>query len=856
MKTLTGLARGFARVGACALVLSPTALFAQTAAEPAENATDLPTVEVQASASKKKAAPKQTASPVSESSPLPEPVSVPPMGDIRPTGVGNPGPVVDYVAGNSTSATKSNTPLRETPQSVSVIGQEQMRDQGAQTVQEATRYVPGVFADPFGPDSRGDSTIIRGIAGTYFVDGLRATYGYSQSTVPIEPYALERVEVLRGPSSMLYGQAPTGGIINGVSKLPSEIPYREIVVEYGSFDFKQVKLDMTGKLTDDGKWLYRVVGVARDADTQVDFVENDRLMLAPSLTYRPTNDTSITVLGNFRDDHSGSTQQFYPAIGTLTPNVNGQRVSTSSFNGLPGDYYDTESQSVTAIVDHKFSNDLKLHHASRYSHVDNAYDSTYAAVLSPTRLTFINDTLVGAVQAFIDPTLPDGTPLLDGSNAPFFDAGQSQVARARTLAYQETEIFSTDTNLTGTFQTGGIAHKVTGGVDYMNFATDLTTAGVLVDNLLTPNSLTPIGQAYIPFLTGGALQPAFDIYNPTRGRSPFLLSFTDFFVSPDNVPLDARPHEEQTQTGIYIQDQIKLGRWTALLGLRHDWLVAEQAGAPDEREEATTGRAALMYSFNSGLTPYVSYSTSFTPLPGQPVGTHMFSDAFGETLRPASAIKGEQIEVGFKYQPRGLPFIINAALYELTDKNQLVQPDFLFDAVQGADVKARGFEIEAAGRLTREIKIIGSYSYTDATYDKYPELYAFASGISDYMEGKQVDGIPQHLASLWAIYSVQDGAFRGLSFGAGVRYVGSAESYGRDIQLVGGIPIPGAELHIKTPSYTLFDAMVSYETDDWRWQLTGQNLGDKLHITSCAVYRGDCFIGQARTITTSFTYKF
>lgn len=860
MKFPSCFGRAAARTGAFALFLTsaPTVILAQTAAEPAESTTDLPTVEVEAPAvPKKAAAPKQSATPAVTSTPAqsfePEPA---PPGDIRPTGVANPGPVVDYVATDSMSATKSDTPLRETPQSISVIGQEQMRDQGAQTIQESTRYVPGVFADPFGPDSRGDSTIIRGIAGTYFVDGLRTTYGYSQSTVPIEPYALERVEVLRGPSSMLYGQAPTGGIINGVSKLPSEIPYREIVVEYGSFDFKQVKLDMTGKLTDDGKWLYRVVGVARDADTQVDFVENDRLMLAPSLTYRPTNDTSITVLGNFRDDKSGSIQQFYPAVGTLTPNVNGQRVSPSSFNGVPGDYYDTESQSVTAIVDHKFSDALKLHHASRYSHVDNAYDSTYAAVLSPTRLNFINDTLVGAVQAFVNPALPDGTQLIDGSNAPFFDAGQSQVARARTIAFQETNVFSTDTNLTGTFQTGGIAHKVTGGVDYMNFATDLTTAGVVVDNLLTPSSLTATGLTYIPFLTGGALQPAFDIYNPTRGVSPFLLSFTDFFVSPDNVPLEARPHEEQTQTGIYIQDQIKIGPWTALLGLRHDWLVAEQAGSPDETEEATTGRAALMYSFGSGLTPYVSYSTSFTPLPGQPVGSHMFADAFGETLRPASAIKGEQIEVGFKYQPRGLPFIINAALYELTDKNQIVQPDFLFDGVQGADVKARGFEIEAAGRVTRELKIIGSYSYTDATYDKYPELYPFASGISDYMEGKPVDGIPQHLASLWAIYSVQEGTFKGLSFGAGVRYVGSAESYGREIQLVGGIPVPGQELHIKTPSYTLFDAMVAYETDDWRWQLTGQNLEDKFHVTSCAAYRGDCFIGQARTITTSFTYKF
>ena len=156
-----------------------------------------------------------------------------------PAGVTNGLPAVkDYVATDATTGTKTDTPLRETPQSISVVGKEQMRDQGVQNLQEAFRYVPGVVADPWGYDSRYDSTTIRGITGTFFVDGLRSTYGYGYTTSMIEPYSLERVEVLRGPASMLYGQTPTGGIINAISKLPSEIPYTEVGVEYGSFDFK------------------------------------------------------------------------------------------------------------------------------------------------------------------------------------------------------------------------------------------------------------------------------------------------------------------------------------------------------------------------------------------------------------------------------------------------------------------------------------------------------------------------------------------------------------------------------------------------------------------------------------------
>ena len=836
MDILRRPARVSARLAACALAATagPLAAFGQTAAQPAGAATELPTVEVQATPTKaKKSAKKKNVDVFATPGPAVEPT---PRGDIRPTGVSNPSPVVDYVAGDSTSATKTDTPLKETPQSISVVGQEQMRDQGVQNLQEALRYMPGVVADSFGYDSRYDNTIIRGIAATHYVDGLRTTYGYGSSTAMIEPYALERAEVLRGPSSMLYGQTPTGGIINAVSKLPSDIAYREIGVEYGSFDFKQVKLDMTGPLTQDGKWLYRVVGLARDADTQVNFVENDRLMLAPSLTYRPTNDTSITVLGQFRDDHSGSTQQFLPMAGSLTPNVNGQRVRRSTFVGEPSDYYDTESQSVTAIIDHKFSDDLKLRHVSRYAHTETGYDSSYAAPLSPLRFSVLNMI----------------APIFDGSNAPFLDAAQTTVARSRTVQFTDADVFNSDTNLSGTFSTGGIHHKLTGGFDYMRFNANVATSGPLVDNLSPLFGQTP-----------------FNIYNPVYGQTINLLSPAlalsgnpNYLISPSAIPLDHRPEETQTQTGLYIQDQLRWGPWLAVLGVRQDWLTIEEAGAPDETETATTWRAALMYEFSSGLTPYVSYSTSFSPLPGQPVGTHMFTDLMGGTLRPAGPIEGEQVEVGFKYQPTGAPFMVNASLYELTDKNQIVQPDFLFDGVQGADVKVRGFEIEAIGKVTENLKVIGSYSYTDATFDKYPELFPFPleAGFANIMKGKRVDGVPRHLASLWAIYSVDAGLFNGLSFGGGVRYVGASESNGVDIDLVnmGGfsIPVAGPEVKVTTPSFTLFDAMVAYETDDWRWQVTGQNLADKYHVVSCAVYRGDCGVGQGRTIITGFTYKF
>lgn len=757
-------------------------------------------------------------------------------GDQTNSAAGAFGRIKDYVAEGSGFGTKTGTPLKETPQSISVVGKEQIRDQGAQSVQEAIRYVPGVLADGFGYDSRGDYSIIRGVPAAYYIDGLRTSYGYYVNTSAIEPYSLDRVEVLRGPSSMLYGQAPTGGIINGSSKLPVSVPYNEIGVDYGSFDFKQLRFDSTGPMTSDGKWLYRITGLARDADTYVDYVENDRLMIQPSLTYRPTSDTSITLLGNIRRDRSGSSQQFLPQIGTLTPNINGQIIPRNTFIGEPDDYYNTDQQSASIYIDHRFNEDLKLHHASRYTNTDNGYKSTYAAILTPARLAFLNAQLPGFLNAAL--------------TGPYLDANQTEIARAVLLQETNTGVFNTDTNLVGTFSTGAVHHKLMGGIDYMRFSSDLSTAPLAVDNLLSTTGATPFA-AFVLGLNGCGLQSTFNVYAPAYGQTDCLLSFgTNPFIKANQNQMIDRPLEVQSQVGLYVQDQMRAGPWIAVLGLRQDWLNIASEGSPDENDKATTGRAALMYEFAGGLTPYVSYSTSFNPLPGQPVGDNIFTPLLD--LRPATPITGEQIEVGIKYQPNGLPIMINASIYDLSEQNQIVQPDVLFQGVQGADIAVRGFEIEATGAVTPELKVIAAYSYTEGKWEKYPEFFGPPLGVSQFMVGKPIDGMPKHLASLWGVYTFRDGDLKGFSFGGGVRFVGASESFGLDISQVPAI----APIYVKTPSYTLFDAMVAYETPDWRWQFTAQNLEDEYYVTSCTAFRGDCGVGQARTLLTGFTYKF
>jgi iron complex outermembrane receptor protein len=738
---------------------------AQQAAEPAAPV-ELPQLDVEATKAKKAAAKKQVkskAAPQTVAAPQPAPAE-------EPTGPGNAnasdktayGPVKDYLPKSTATGMKTDTPLKEIPQSVTVVGAEQIRDMGAQTLQEALQYVPGVVADGYGLDSRSDGPFIRGTEAAEYLDGLRRTSSYYSFNYRVDPYFMERIEVLRGPASVLYGQAPVGGIINSVSKRPQDERGGEITVEYGTFDFKQVKFDTTGLVTSDGKWSYRLTGLARDADTQVDFVEDDRYAIQPTITFRPDSDTSITVIGHFQKDNTGSTQQFLPHIGTIFPNVNGRRIPQDRFVGEPGDHYDTDVASGTLIAEHRFNSVFKLSHVSRYADIHNDYDSTYA-----------------------------NTSYITGTE-------EEEMYRTRWKAITDTQIFNQDTNLEAKFSTGILSHKVLGGVDYMNFKGSQGSNFAEDDN-------------------------PFNVYDPRYGQAKWKGTDCDG-VDRDGTPgvgylpnLEICSFADQTvaQTGLYVQDQMRLGNWIAVLGARRDWIENEAEGSDKQNDEAMSYRAGLMYEFASGFTPYVSYGESFVPV----LGTDIDGNAFDPQ-------KGRMYEVGFKYQPSGANFAINSAIYDLSENNRLeYYPGY---AVQTGAVAIKGFEIELTGKVTENLKIVGGYSYTDAQYDGGENV------------GNQIESVPKHLASMWGVWEFDQPYLKGWSVGAGVRYIGASWDSLNVIEV---------------PDVTLVDAMVAYETKDWRWSINAKNLEDKEYITTC-LSRGDCFLGTARTIITGLTYKF
>lgn len=369
------------------------------------------------------------------------------------------GGVDGIVARRTATGSKTDTPILEVPQSISVVTADQLKMTGAQSVSEALRYTPGVDAEAYGFDARFNHFTVRGFQFDkfQFVDGMRFAAG-SYAIPRIEPYGLERVEVLRGPSSGLYGQNVPGGMVNLVSKRPTEETIREVELGTGYPARIQGAFDFSGAANPDKTMLYRFVGAGNFGDTQVDHTTDQRLYLAPSLTFKPDEDTTFTVLAHMQKDNvEGWSGTFLPMQGTLLPNPNGQ-IPTSAFVGEPGyDHYRRDQFAIGYEFEHRFSEALKLRSSARYADVDVDAPNIY----------------------------PDG-----------FDADMRTLKRTAMLFRDHVRNFTADNNLTARFDLGPTQHTLIGGFDYQWL-----------------RDRDRFDMAFLP-------TPPLDIFNPVYGSGP------------------------------------------------------------------------------------------------------------------------------------------------------------------------------------------------------------------------------------------------------------------------------------------------------------------------------------------------
>ncbi len=260
-----------------------------------------------------------------------------------------------------------------------MITADQVKDQASPTIQEVLRYSAGVRAEPYGIDNRGDYPVLRGGSeGATLLNGLRLPLSGYWGTVRNEPYAFERIEVLRGPSSLIAGQNGPGGVFNLVSKRPQAEVQREVGLQFGSFDHKQLNADLTGPLNADGSVLYRLVALAKDSGTQVDHAFDKRSYLAPTLAWRPDAATSFTLFTEYQKDRSGNLNAFFPYQGTILPSPNGP-IPISTFIGEPDwDTYGGERWRIGWQFERKLGSDWTLRHSLRHDRVDGKMRTMYA----------------------------------------------------------------------------------------------------------------------------------------------------------------------------------------------------------------------------------------------------------------------------------------------------------------------------------------------------------------------------------------------------------------------------------------------------------------------------------------------
>ena len=463
------------------------------------------------------------------------------------------GPDFGYKAEKSLTASKTSTPLAETPRSVSVVTRKRIEDQKSQTLTDILGYVPGIFAPPFavGDGLAGDYFFIRGFNATDYGygllrDGLRVQGNRYDTTS--EPYGLERVEVFRGPTSILYGENAPGGLVNLVSKRPTATPQGEAQFSYGSYNRRQLGVDVSGPLSDSGNLLGRLVLLGRNADTAVDHVQDDRIYVAPSLTLNIDDHSSLVLLASYQKDRT-RIELGLPAAGTLLPNPNG-KLDRDALVGHPDwDDFDRSVWTLGYEYTHRFNDDWQFRQNSRY------------------------------MQSRIQRN--EVWPSSSLSSADYSSTVGTNLARDR---YNKSMTYSLDNQLEGNFATGALQHTLLLGLGF-----DRTSF----------NQNQDVG-----------IIPLIDYYNPVWG----VVGEPTISAAQSNTLVEQKMTGVYSQLQSKYENWIFLlgGRFDSVDNEYRNKL-APGAGL-DYSDHKGTWQGGVMYQFGSGLSPYLSYSTAFVPV--------------------------------------------------------------------------------------------------------------------------------------------------------------------------------------------------------------------------------------------------
>ncbi|NBF12808.1 TonB-dependent siderophore receptor [Pseudomonas sp. Fl4BN1] len=559
---------------------------------------------------------------------------------------------VGYLASRSNTATKTDTAIHEVPQSISVVTREQLDTQNVQNLSEALRYTTGVNSEPFGADNRNDYIYIRGFDQSndgLFLDGLNLL-NRNYAMWRVDPYSLEQVDVIRGPSSVLFGQSSPGGLVNQVSKRPAADMRQEVKLQYGSYDRKIAAIDVGGKLDEQGQWLGRLTAQVKDGSTQIDHVDESSWFIAPSLTWNIDDDTSLTLLAQTQRERYGSVFQYLPYYGTVKSNPLG-RYQDSLFAGEPDfDHFNRDQDSVGYQFEHRFDDTWSARQNFRYRHLKLDYETVYGLGYS----------------AYPYPSKPSD----------YAEGFRGALTSATTLTG-----WALDNQVQADFNTGALEHKVLLGGDLQYTTYDIFNQG------------SPNGDPN-----------AFNYFTPNYGWVPSDLQTTNEVVSKVRQ-LGAYVQDQMK----YEHWAFTLGGrvdW-ARINQNNDggsgvYAAGNPAGNSQRSDRKPTWRAGVVYLADNGLAPYYSYSESFVP-----------TVALTSKIMQPSTGKQHEVGLKYQPPGSNSSVTLSAfdlrkQNVPTTDPND---PSGV-NQIQIGEVRSRGIELEGIAGLSEELNLIANFAYT------------------------------------------------------------------------------------------------------------------------------------------------
>ncbi|CAK1840268.1 TonB-dependent siderophore receptor [Vibrio crassostreae] len=666
------------------------------------------------------------------------------------------------------TATKSALEPEETPQGITVIDEEQLEQRGVKSLNQALRYAPGVVTEQKGASvTMYDTFSIRGFSNNQsYYDGLVLPFLTGWNLQPqIDPIAIQQVEVFKGPTSVLYGAMPPGGMVNMIAKTPQEDGATKVGVSTGSRNLMEASIDTTGQLGDSG-FSYRLVALARKQDSQVDHAEEERYVIAPSLDWQVSDRTLINFNLYYQNDPSMGTNSAMPleVLKASDPSVSMGDKSWSTF--------EREVLMLGYKINHQINDNWTFLQNARYTDASLYQENTYHTATN-------------------------------------FNSATGSLIRNAYSTDEDSQSFILDNQVSGRLEISGLEHNLLFGVDYLKLA----------------------GDSLYKEFTANAGFYGFDAYNPNN-------DLLDKSQLQENY---RESHDITTeQLGLYFQDQVRYDALVLLAGGRYDMFKAsddKNSSYPtyDGKEEADHNqfsyRVGALYELDNGISPFVSYATSFEPAAG--------TDINGNSLKPQL---GEQVELGIKYLSPDMSQQVTASYFHITKKDSIAaepsDPTYR-SKIQLGEVRSQGVEVEGRWFVTEDWDVNASYTYVDmeVTEDANPDL-----------EGTTPIYVPTHAANLWSNYYVYGGALAGTRWSAGARYMGEMEMDATNTQG-------------KVPSYTVVDLSLGYDLGEVSDTLSGatanlmvNNLFNEEYYT--CYDQSNCWFGAEQSVELSVNYQF